>query len=155
MHRGIGDGKGDLGDHPSLLGELDAAPEVAVVVQAAEGTGDVGALLLLNLEHKLPYVSRYGIHPESVEAPLKHMCLDPCLMERGCPSADGYVRILAEQQVDLLESAAVGFDPVEASHIYDCRGDFHELVHAWYVFPRRLPHIPVHEGELYFSCHSP
>ena len=97
VDRGVGDGEGNLRDHSAFLGELDGAAQVSVVVQAAEGAGDVGALLFLDLEHQFPDIRRYRVHSESVEASFKHMRLDAGLVERGCPAADGHVGVLAEK----------------------------------------------------------
>ena len=150
----MGDGQGGLGDHAAFLGIFDGKLEVAVVVEAAEGTGDVGALLLLDLEHQFAHVRGDRIHPEGVEAALQHVGLDACLVERGRPLADGDVGVLAVEEVHLLEGAAVGLHAVEASHIDDGRCDPDQLVHARLVFAGGLPHIPVNEGEFYFFCHN-
>ena len=154
MDGGVGDGEGDLGDHPAFLGAQDGTLEVAVVVEAAEGTGDVGALDLLDLEHELADVVRDGVHAQGVEAALEHVRLDAGLVEGGRPGPDRLVRVLAEQEVHLLEGAAVGLHAVEAAHVDDGRGHFHELVHPGNILAGTLPHIPVHQGELDFSlCH--
>ena len=104
-----------------------------MVVQAAEGAGDVGALLFLDFEHQFPDIGRNRVHSEGVEASFQHVCLDAGLVERGGPAADGHVRVFAEKEVHLLERAAVGLDAVEAAHINDGRGDLHELVDAGHV----------------------
>ena len=154
VDRRISDGEGRLGDHSSLLGVLDGEFEVAVVVEAAEGTGDVGALGLLHLEHQFAHIRRHGVHAEGVETALEHVGLDSRLVEGGRPLAHGDVGILAVKKIYLFECAAVGFNAVEASHIYDCGGYPDELVDSGLVFARRLPHIPVDQGELDFFCHS-
>ena len=129
----------------------DGSFEVAVVVQAAERSGDVGALCLLDLEHQFADVEGNRVHPEGVQAALQHMGLDTGLMEGSGPGADGFVRVLAEEKVHLFEGSAVRLDPVEAAHVDDRRGDFDELVHPRDILSRALPHIPVHEGKLYFT----
>ena len=85
---GVGYGEGGLGDHAGFLGIFDRKLEVAVVVEAAEGAGDVGALLLLHLEHEFADVCGDGVHADGVEATLEHMCLDAYLVEGGGPLAD-------------------------------------------------------------------
>ena len=154
VHRRISDGEGCLGDHPGLLGVFHAELEVAMVVQAAEGTGDVGTLGLLDLEHQFAHICGNRIHTQGIEPAFQHMCLDPGLMEGCSPLADGDVRVFAVEEIDLLEGAAVGLHAVETSHIYNCRSDPHELVHPGLVFSGRLPHIPVDQGKLDFVFHT-
>ena len=153
MDRRICDRERHLRNHACLLCILDAETQVPVVVQSAERTGDVGSLRFLDLIHEFTHISRNRIHTESIETTLKHMCLDTCRMERCGPFAHCPVGILAEQKVHLLECATIGFDTVEASHIDDCRSDFLQLSDSRYIFPRRLPHVPVYQGELYFTSH--
>ena len=74
-------------------------------------------------------------------------------MEGVCPFADGHIRILSEKEVNLLEGSSVGLDTVKATHVNDRGGYFAKLVHSRDVFSITLPHVPVHQGELYFSCH--
>ena len=143
VDRRVCDGEGDLGNHPAFLRELYRTPEVAVVVETAEGPRDVGALLFLDLEHEFPDIGRDRVHSEGIEASLKHVGLDACLMERGCPSADSRVRVFSEEEVDLLEGSSIGLDPVETAHVDDCRGDFFQLVDTWDVLAGRLPHVAV------------
>ena len=145
MHGGIGNGKGALRNHSGLFGVRHAEAEVAVVVEATEGTGDVCALGLLDLEHQFPHVGGDGVHTEGVQAPFKHMCLDTGLVEGGGPYAHRLVGVLSIEQVHLLEGAAIGLYPVEASHVDYCGGNADKLVCAWLVFARRLPHIPIDE----------
>ena len=114
-----------------------------MVVESAEGARDVGALSLLDLEHQLAHVGGHRVHTQGVESALQHMGLNPGFMERGRPHADGLVGILAVEEIDLLESAAVGLHPVETPHIDDGGSDPHKLVSAGLVFARRLPHISV------------
>ena len=134
MDRGICDGEGRLGNHSGLFGVLHREFEVAVVVESAEGTGYVGALGLLHLEHQFAHIRRHWVHAEGVEAALEHVGLDPCLVEGGRPLANGDVRILAVKEIYLFESASVGLHAVEASHIYDSRGNPHELVNSGLIF---------------------
>ena len=126
-----------------------------MVVQSAERTGDVGALLFLDLEHQVADVPRYRVHPEGIEASFQHMGLDARLMERSRPLADRDVRILTEKEIHLFESASIGFYAVEAAHVDDCGTYLAKLVDPGNIFARTLPHIPVNQGELYFSCHYP
>ena len=81
------------------------------------------------------------------------MRLDAGLMERLRPLADGFVGVLSIQEVDLLESAAVGLDTVETSHSDDCRRNLNQLVHARLVLSGTLPHVPEDQAEFYFSFH--
>ena len=53
------------------------------------------------------------------------MGLNPGLMERFGPLADGFVGVLSIQEVDLLETAAIGLDTVEAAHPDDCGGNLY------------------------------
>ena len=69
--------------------------------------------------------------------------------------ADRNVRILTEKEIHLLESSAVGLYPVEAAHVDDCGTYLAKLVDPGNIFARTLPHIPVNQGELYFSSHFP
>ena len=125
-----------------------------MVVQAAERAGDIGALGLFDLEHKFADIGRYRVHPEGVKPPFKHMGLDAGLMERGRPHSNGTVGILAVEEIDLLECAAVGLDSVEASHVYNGGGHADKLVSPGLIFAGRLPHIAVNERKFYFSTHS-
>ena len=154
MDGGIGNGERRLGDHPCLLGIFDAELEVAMVVESAERAGDVGALGLLDLEHQFTHVGWYRVHTQGVQSAFQHVCLDSCLVEGGRPFANRDVRVLSVEEVDLLEGSTVGFHTVEASHIYNGRGHSHELVDSGLILARRLPHIPVNQGKLYFFCHS-
>ena len=52
-----------------------------MVVEAAEASGDVGALGLLDLEHQFADVCGDRIHTESVQTALKHMGLDAGFVE--------------------------------------------------------------------------
>ena len=151
VHGRVGNGQGCLGNHPSLLGKLDGELEVAGVVEAAKGTGDIRALLLLYLEHKFADIGRNGIHTDTVEAALEHVGLNACLVERSCPLAYGDIGILTIEQIHLLKGAAVGFHSIEASHIHDGRGHPYKLVHTRLVPAGTLPHIPVNQGKLDFS----
>ena len=134
MDGGVGDAEGYLGDHAALLGEDDGVLEVAVVVEAAERAGDVGSLLGLHFIHEPPHIPGYGIHTEGVEASLQHVCLNTDFVERGGPCSYGFVGVLAEEEVYLLESSSVGLYSVEASHIDDDRGDLDKLVNPRNIF---------------------
>ena len=154
VDRGVGDGQGSLRNHAGFLGIFDGKLEVAVVVQAAEGAGDVGALCLFHLEHQFADVRRNGVHADGVEAAFQHMGLDARLAEGSRPLAHGDVRVLAVEQVHLLEGAAVGFHAVEAAHVHDGRSHPYQLVHARLIPAGTLPHVPVNQGELDFTfCH--
>ena len=154
MDRGIGDGEGHLGDHAALLCILHRKTEVPVVVESAERPRYICPLFAFHFIHQLSDISRDRIHPQRIETSFQHMCLDSGLVERGCPFADGLVRVLTEKEIHLLESTAVCLHPVETSHVDDRRSDFLKLAHCRHIFARRLPHIPVYQGEFYFSCHN-
>ena len=126
-----------------------------MVVQSAERAGDVSALLFLDFEHQVADIPWHRVHPESVKASLQHVGLNPGLMEWCCPLADGDIRVLPEEEVYLLEGATVCLDPVEAAHVDDRRTHLAKLVNPGDIFARALPHIPVNQGELYFSSHFP
>ncbi len=125
-----------------------------MIVEAAEGTSDVGALFFLHLEHQLPYVGWHWVHSECIQSPFQHVGLNARLVERSRPFADSHVRILSEKQVHLLECASVSFHAVETAHVYDCWRHSHQLIHPWDIFTGGLPHVPVHQGKLYFFCHN-
>ncbi len=125
-----------------------------MVVQTAERAGDVSTLSLLDLEHEFADIGRYRIHPQGVEATLKHVGLDAGLVERGRPLADRNIRVLPVEEVHLLESSAVGLHTVEASHIDDGRSHPDKLVHTGLVFARGLPHVPIYKGKLYLFSHN-
>ena len=150
---GVGDGQGYLGNHAAFLGPFHRAAEVARIVEAAEGTGDIGSLFFLDHEHQVAHVLRNGIHAQGVQTAFQHVGLDAGFVEGGRPAAYRHVRILAEEEVNLLESAAVGLDAVETAHVDDGRSHFYQLIHAGNVFSRTLPHVPVNQGELDFFCH--
>ena len=57
------------------------------------------------------------------------MGLDTGLVERRCPFADRYVRVLSVEEVYLFECTAVRFDTIKASHFDDGRSHSYELVH--------------------------
>ena len=109
------------------------------------------ALFLFHLEHEFPHIQRYRIHPQGIQTPFKHVRLDSGLVERCSPCTDSLVGILSEEQIHLFECSSVCFDTVEAPHVNDCRGYFYKLVNPGNVFSRTLPHIPVHQGKLYFT----
>ena len=147
------DAKGGLGNHASLLCPLDAGNYVANVVQAAENTGNVRTLFLLDLVHELANVVGNGIHSECVQATVKHVSLYSDLIERFAEGTDCIVGILACQQVDLLESAAIGLDAVEASH-FDNYGSYAcKLVFAGLKLAAALPHVSINETESDFLLH--
>ena len=124
-----------------------------MVIETAERTGDVRALLLLHLEHQVPDIPRHGIHPQSVKSPFKHMGLDAGLMEGCRPLAYRHIGVLPKKKVNLLESASISLNPVETTHIDDRWSDLAKLIHPRDIFARALPHVPVHQGELYLFSH--
>ena len=136
MYGRICDTERDLGYHAAFLGQYYRVFQVAVVIEAAERAGDIGALFGLHLIHKGPDISWYGIHAEGVEASLKHVRLDADLVERCGPGSYGLVGILSEEEVHLLERSSVGLDPVEAAHLYNNRRNLHQLVNPGDIFSR-------------------
>ena len=154
MDRGMGYGQCHLRNHAGFLGVFHRKLQIPVVVKSAERTGDVSALGFLDLEHEFPHICGNRIHPECVKSSFKHVCLDAGLVERSRPPAHGHIRILSEQEVHLLEGTSIGLDTVETSHVDNGRSHFFQLVNPRDIFARRLPHIPVNQGEFYFSCHK-
>ena len=154
MYRRIGYRKGDLRYHACLFRILHAQTQVPVVVETAERTGNVRTLSFLHLIHELADICRNRIHTEGIESSFEHMGLDAGLMEWGSPFTDRLVRILAKEKVHLFESASIGLDTVKAAHVNDCRSDFLQLSDSRDIFARRLPHVPVYKGKLYFSSHK-
>ena len=136
VNRGISDAERHLGYHAALLGQYHRVFEIAVVVEAAERAGDIGALLGLHLIHKGPDIPGYRIHAEGVEASLKHVRLDADLVEWCGPGSYGLVGILSEEEVHLFERSSVGLDPVEAAHLYNNRRNLHQLVNPGDIFSR-------------------
>ena len=82
------------------------------------------------------------------------MCLNADFVEGCGPGSYGLVGVLSEEKVHLLKCTAVSLDPVETAHVDDYRCYLNELVNPRDVFARRLPHIPVYEGEFDFTCHT-
>ncbi len=153
MNWRIGDAERGLGDHSRFLCVMDGRDDVARVVKAAEDTGDVRSLGFLDLIEQLAQVLGARGHTKAVERTVEHVGLDTGLMEGLGPLTHSVVRVLSVEEVYLLEAAAVGFDAVEASHFDDRRSDLHQLVYAWLVLTRTLPHIPEDQAEFYFSFH--
>ena len=124
-----------------------------MIIKSAERSGDICALRFLHLVHKFTNIRRHRVHSQRIKTTLQHMGLDSHLMKRCCPTSYGYIRILTEKEVNLLESTSISLDPVETSHVNDGRCNFFKLVYSRHIFAGRLPHIPVNQRELYFSCH--
>ncbi len=154
VNGGGGDAQRSLGDHAGLLGAQDGCLEVAVVVEAAEGTGDIHALRLLDLVHQVADIFRNRIHAKAVQCAFQHVGLDAGLAERCGPCADRLVRVLPVEELDLLESAAVGLYAVETAHRHDDRGDLFQLVDPGGILAGGLPHVAVDQGEFNFSTHK-
>ena len=108
---------------------------------------------MLDLVHEFTDVHRARVHAEGVETTVEHVGLDTGLVERFREGADGLVRVLPVQELDLLEGAAVGFHTVEAPHVDDYRSYLLQLVDAGGVLARRLPHVSINEGEFDFTSH--
>ena len=130
MDRGVGDTKSCLCNHSGFLGMDYGTLEVAVVVQSAEGTHNVGSLSLLDLCHQCSHVIWHREHSQCVQTSFKHVGLDTGLVERSGPFPDSLVRILSEKEVHLLEGTTVGFNSVEASHVDDNRCNL--LKHSYF-----------------------
>ena len=142
----MGDAEGCLGYHAGRFGILDGGDDVALVVQSAEDSGDVGTLRMLHLIEQLAQVLGAGTHAEAVERTVEHMCLDAGLAEGTCPRTYRLVGVLAEKEVHLFETSAICLHAVEASHADDDRGYLEELVDAGLVFARTLPHVAEDEA---------
>ena len=153
MDRGVGDAEGCLRNHAAFDRILDGGDDVVGIVQTVEDTGDVDTLGVLDLVHKLAHVNRAGIHAEGVQAAVEHVGLDAGLVEGFRKGADGLVRILAIEELDLFERTTVRFHTVEATHVDDYRSYFLELVDAGGVFAGRLPHVSINERKFYFTSH--
>ena len=153
VDRRVGDTECSLSNHTCLFSVNDRTFEVAVVIQSAERTHNVGSLSLLNLCHKSTYVIRYREHSQCVKTSLKHVSLNSHLVERSRPLSYCLVRILSKQKVNLLKSTTVTFNAVKATHINNYRSNLLKHRDFWNVLSGRLPHIPVKKGEFYFSCH--
>jgi oxaloacetate decarboxylase gamma subunit len=108
----------------------------------------------VDLKHKLAHIGRYRGHPDTIEGTLKHVGLDTGFLERLGPGPNGLVGVLTKQKIDLLEAAAIGLDTCKASHLNDVGSYFLKLIQTGYILTRRLPHIPVQQGEFYFSTHN-
>ena len=153
MDRRVGDAEGSLRDHAAFDRVFDRGDDVVGIVEAVEDTGDVDALGVLDLVHEFTDVHRARVHAEGVETTVEHVGLDTGLVERFREGADGLVRVLPVQELDLLEGAAVGFHTVEAPHVDDYRSYLLQLVNAGGVLARRLPHVSINEGEFDFTSH--
>ena len=92
----MGDAEGCLGYHAGRFGILDGGDDIALVVQSAEDSGDVGTLCMLHLIEKLAQVLGAGTHAEAVERTVEHMGLYAGFAERARPCTDRLVGIFAE-----------------------------------------------------------
>ena len=146
-----GDAERGLRRHAALEGILDGGDDVAHVVQTAEDTGDVHALGVLHLVHQAAHVGRHGEHTQGVEAAVEHVRLDAHFVEGLGEGADGFVGVLAVEQVDLLEGAAVGLDAGEASHLDDYGSNALQLVLTGLEFAAALKHVTIDKAELDFA----
>ena len=117
-----------LRSHAGLERPLDARYDVAHVVKSAEYAGDVDSLGVLHLIHKAAHVVGHGVHPERVESAVEHVGLYAHLVERLAKRPYCVVRILACQQVHLLEGSAVGLNAGETPHVDDGRSHTLKLV---------------------------
>ena len=153
MNGASGDTEGGLRYHTAFLRPLDAWNDVAHIVQATEDAGDVSSLLLLHLVHKLANVVGHGIHAESVEAAVEHVSLDTYFVEGFTEGTNCLVGVLTSQEVHLLESTAIGFNAVEATHLDDDRRNACQLILARLELAAALPHVSIYETESYFLLH--
>ena len=119
MHRTGGDTKRSLWYHACSLGPLDRGDDVTSVIQTTEDTRDVHTLGLLHLIHQLADVVGNRIHAQGIKTTVQHVGLDAYLIEGLTEGTNGQIRILASHEVDLFESATIGFYTGETSHIND------------------------------------
>ena len=154
MNRRVGDAKGCLRSHACFKCILDRRNDVANVVQAAENTGDVNALSMLYLVHQLAYIGWNGEHTQCVQTTVEHVCLDAYFVERLCKGTNGFVRIFAIKEVNLLKGTTIRFNAGEASHLYNNRCYAFQLVLTWLKLATALEHVAIDKTELYLTlCH--
>ena len=96
--------------HARLVGPFYAWYDVAHVVQSAEYARYVDALCVFYLVHEASHVVGHGIHAQSVEAAVEHVCLYSRFVERLAESPNGGVGVLACEQVYLFKSSSVSLN---------------------------------------------
>ena len=154
MYWRVGDTECTLWSHATFLSPLDRRNDVTNIVQAIEDTGDVGTLLSLHLVHEGTYIVWHRIHTKSVQSTVEHVSLDAHLVEWLTECTNCIIRILASEEVNLLESTTIGLYTAKATHLNDNWGNLSQLILAWLELTRTLPHVSVNETELNFLLHS-
>ena len=81
------------------------------------------------------------------------MILNTCFVEGLCPLANTLVRVLAIEEVYLLETTAVCFNAVKTSHLDDSRGHLYQLIYAGLILASTLPHVAEDQTKLNFFLH--
>ena len=134
-----------LGYHTCLFCPHYRGDNVAGVVQTAEDTGDIDALSLFDTVHQFTHVGGNGVHTETVQTSVEHMRLNTCVVEKFTESPHRMVWVFAIEEVYLLRGTAVGLYASEATHLDDVRCNLFQLVFAWHVLTRSLPHVPINK----------
>ena len=154
MYWRVGDTECTLWSHATFLSPLDRRNDVTNIVQTIEDTGDVGTLLSLHLVHEGTYIVWHRIHTKSVQSTVEHVSFDAHLVEWLTECTNCIIRILASEEVNLLESTTIGLYTAKATHLNDNWGNLSQLILAWLELTRTLPHVSVNETELNFLLHS-
>ena len=125
------DAERGLRRHSGLFRPANRGNDVARVVKSVENTRNIHALRVFHLVHQRPDVVGHGIHAQRIQAAVEHVGLDAHLVERLAEGSHGVVRILASQQVHLLEGSAIGFHTGKAAHLDNHRSNALQLVFPW------------------------
>ncbi len=153
MNRRGRDAQCSLRGHATFLCPLDRRSNIADIVQAIEDTRDIRALCMLDTIHHLTHIVRHRIHAESIQATVQHVSLDTSLVERGCESTNGLVRILACKELHLLKGTAIGLNAREATHLDKHRSYLGKLVGTRLKLTAALPHVTIDKTELNLFLH--
>ena len=153
VYLAVRDAHRGLGDHACSFGPFDGRDDVARVIQTAEDTRDIRALRMLDLIHQFAYVRGNGVHAQRVQSAVQHVRLDSRLTKRFGERTNRQIRVLTIQQIHLLRRATVSLHAVKATHVNNHRGNLGQLIFARHIFARTLPHVSIHETELYFFLH--
>ena len=108
--------------------------------------------MLYTIHHRTNIV-RNRIHTQSIQATIKHVSLNTCLMQNLGVSTNSLIRVLTSQQINLFEGSTIGFYTRKTTHLNKERGYTYQLILTWLELTRALPHVSVNETELYFLSH--
>ena len=153
MNGRCGDAEGGLRCHASLRSPFYAWYDVSDIVESTEDTRNVHTLCVLHLIHELTHIVGYGIHPESVESTVEHVCLNADLVERLTESSNGIVGVFTSQEVYLLESASISLHSCKTPHVDNDWCYTLKLFLAWLKLTGRLPHVSIDKTKLDFLFH--